>query len=70
MNTQVKTVCSRCEVSCVINFHLELVITAGWLCSEVVVFPACALTTTSMLSAVGCVGVDAQLLLASSTSAA
>lgn len=36
-------------------------------CSEVVVGPPCALTTTSMLVS-GSVGVDAQLLLMSSTS--
>jgi len=39
-------------------------------CSEVVVSAACLLTTTSLMLCVrGCVGVDAQLLLASSTSA-
>jgi hypothetical protein len=41
---------------------------AGWLSSEVVVNPACTMTTTSMLLATGCVGVDAQSLLVASTS--
>ena len=55
------------SVSDVINFRLELVIIPRCFCSEVVVRAACTLTTTSMLSAVGCVGVDAQSLLVSST---
>jgi hypothetical protein len=36
---------------------------------EVVVYAACTLTTTSVLSAAGCVNVVTQLLLASTTSA-
>ena len=37
--------------------------------SEVVVGPACTLTTTSMLIGGGCVGVDAQWRLVSTTNA-
>jgi len=49
-------------VSRVINFRLETVIIPRCFCSEVVVRAACTLTTTSMLSAVGCVGVVVKLL--------
>jgi len=47
------------SVSCVINFRLESVTILNWLSSEVVVHPACTLTTTSTLRAadsarVGC----------------
>jgi len=48
MNMQAQSVCSRFEVSDVINFHLEQVITPCWLLSEVVVHAACLLTTTSL----------------------
>jgi hypothetical protein len=68
MNMQAQSVCSRCEVSSVINTRLELVITPRWFLSEAVVRAACTLTTSSMLPAVGCVGVDAQLALVASTS--
>ena len=68
LNMQVQSVCSRCEVSGVVNTRLELVITPRWFLSEVVVRGACTLTTSSMLPAVGCVGVDAQLALVASTS--
>jgi len=37
------------SVSDVINSRLELVITPSSVCSEVVVSPACTLTTTSLL---------------------
>jgi len=51
LNTQAQSVCSRSEISDVINFRLEQVITPRWiLCSEVVVCAACTLTTTSMLA--------------------
>jgi hypothetical protein len=69
VNTQAQSVCSPCEVSGVINFRLELVIPPSGFLSEVVVRPACTLTTTSMLPVAGCVGVDAQLSLVASTSA-
>jgi len=49
LNMQTQSVCSRSEFSCVINFRLEQVITPRWLSSEVVVCPACKMTTTSML---------------------
>ncbi len=69
LNTQAQSVCAQCEISGVISFRLELVISPRGFLSEVVVRAACALTTASMLSvAVGCVGVGAQLALVSSTS--
>jgi hypothetical protein len=70
VNMQAQSVCSRFEVSGVINNRLELVITPRWgFASEVVVSPACTWTTTSMLSvAEGCVGDSAQLRLVSTTS--
>jgi len=58
LNTQAQSVCSRCEVSEVIDFCLELVITLSGVCSEVVVCSACTLTTTSMLNGVGCAESD------------
>jgi len=49
MNMQAQSVCSRFEVSDVINFHLEQVIIPSWLFSEVVVCAACCWTTTSLI---------------------
>jgi hypothetical protein len=69
LNTQAQSVCSRFEVSDVISIRVALVMTLRSLCSEVVVSPACKMTTTSMLRATGCVDVDAQSLLVTSTSA-
>jgi hypothetical protein len=69
LNTEAQSVCSRCEVSGVVIFRLELVIIPRWFLSEVVVRAVCTLTTTSMLSvAVGCVDVGAQLVLVASSS--
>lgn len=56
------------SISDVINFRSGQVITPRWLSSEVVVSPACTLTTTSMLGSRSCVGVDTQSLLVASTS--
>jgi len=61
---QAQSVCSRFEVSDVINFRLEQVITPSWLLSEVVVSAVCLLTTTSSILGLRCcVAVDAQSLL-------
>jgi hypothetical protein len=68
LNTQAQSVRSRCEVSGVIIFRLELLIPPSGFLSEVVVRRACTFTTTSMLPAVGCVGVGVQLLLVASIS--
>ena len=58
--------CSVGEVgfcSCVVSFCLEIVLMLRWVCAlEVVVCPACTLTTTSMLRLLGCVHVDDWLL--------
>jgi hypothetical protein len=70
LNMEAQSVCSRCEVSGAINSRLELVIITRWLCSEVVGGSACTWTTSSsMLSMVGCVDVDAQLFSVATTSA-
>jgi len=50
INTQTQSVCSRSEMSCVINFRLGQVIIPSWLSSEVVVHPVCTMTTTSKLA--------------------
>ncbi len=71
LNTEAQSVCSRCEVSGVIIFRLELVIIPRWFLSEVVVRAVCTLTTTSMLvlwcGLRGCVSVIVRTFLITSS---